>query len=627
VTEASFTTIRQICPKCLQQYDCARTQDAARCPEDGEKLLPLETGGLTSKTVADKYLVGELIGEGGWAVVYSATHLELKRLVALKVLRQEISNDLDRLDRFKQEATAVSSLCHPNICQVYDFGLLQTRQPYLVLEYIQGERLSDRIKRLGRLPLVEAMTIFRQAADALSAAHALGIVHRDLKPGNMMLVEKPDGQLQLKIIDFGLVKIVREDQGLKDLTATGQTVGTPAYMSPEQCMASNTLDARTDIYALGCVVYELITGKMVFEADSAFEVMGKQLNDEPASFSKAAPDVAVPRAIEDLVMHCLEKLPENRPQTMQEVIEAINETVASGNLRVKAKPRRRRRRLRRGTVAIAAASIGIVGGAAWLWIANPMAVKSPQTEPSGKIASSQPAGAGATSTSPGAQPARYPFIMGRFAADAEANFSDRVHKLEASNQNSDSWDLALARWQLGTAELSLNKYKEAKTLYDKVLAYANNHFKKNDDRRVKVLIETGFLYWRLGDTKKADKYLMEASDLESNKEPDQTTGPLLGLISQIFTDMGEVDNAVTVANQGLRHARAVLGDKNPNFAPICRNHALVLERAGKIEQANGCYKHSVDTLAETLGPEHPASKALAAEYQAFRKRHHITNKE
>jgi serine/threonine protein kinase len=301
---------------------------------------------LTGRTIAH-YEVLEKLGEGGMGVVYKARDTHLDRSVAIKVLPPEAVADPERKLRFVQEAKAASALNHPNIIQIHDINS-DGGLDFIVMEYVVGKTLDRRIGRKG-LPLGEALKYGTQIADALAAAHAEGIIHRDLKQTNIMVTDKG----AVKVLDFGLAKLIRPLQSdesrsvlaLKSLTDEGRIMGTIAHMSPEQAEGKK-VDARSDIFSLGSMLYEMVTGQKAFQGTSKMSALSAILHKEPKPVSDITK--AVPVDLEKLISRCLRKDPAKRFQHMDDVkvaLEELREESASGVLEAagvaKAKPRHR----------------------------------------------------------------------------------------------------------------------------------------------------------------------------------------------------------------------------------------------------------------------------------------------
>jgi serine/threonine protein kinase/tetratricopeptide (TPR) repeat protein len=313
---------RKACISCGQEF----SGDTAVCPHDGTTLTPLVQEDMVGKIIGEKYEVLETIGGGGMGMIYKAKHILMKRIVAIKMMHPQYVSSASNLKRFQQEAQAASALSHPNILAVFDFGLTPAGAPYLVMDFLEGTNLAEVLDEVGLLPASRATNIFAQACAGLAHAHSKGVIHRDLKPGNIMLVEFDQRKDFVKIVDFGIAKVLPtgDESESNHLTQTGEVFGSPLYMSPEQCRGRN-LDTRSDIYSLGCVMYRTLTGSSPFFGQDPMECMYKQVNEAPNKFFDANPDSKVPEALESIVFKCLAKEPGDRYQTMQELKDALLE--------------------------------------------------------------------------------------------------------------------------------------------------------------------------------------------------------------------------------------------------------------------------------------------------------------
>jgi serine/threonine protein kinase len=301
------------CPICDGTFD----DQLSLCPADAHELVEQGADPLVGQTFAEHYLILSVLGRGGMSVVYKARHKLMDRVVAIKLLHGQ--TDELALARFKVEARAASSLSHPNIITVYDFGIVD-REAYLVMDCLAGTNLSDIILAQKRIAPERAVRIFRQVCEGLTHAHSKGIIHRDLKPSNLCLLKGDDGSDLVKIVDFGIAKVISTpEQTQPQVTLTGDVFGSPLYMSPEQCLAQ-PLDVRTDIYSLGCLMYECLTGVPPHDGGSAFNIMTRHISVEPQSFAKVAPDLHIDKDLEAIVFRCLEKNREERYQTAAEVL-------------------------------------------------------------------------------------------------------------------------------------------------------------------------------------------------------------------------------------------------------------------------------------------------------------------
>ena len=269
------------------------------------------------------YRVTALIGEGGMGVVYLAEHATIGRRAAVKVLRPGLTDNADLARRFFNEARAANAIRHPGIVEVFDSGTLPSGVSYIVMELLEGESLAARLRR-GRLPPDEARKLAAQTASALSAAHAAGIVHRDLKPDNLFLVpDDRDASAELvKVLDFGIAKLAMDTSRTGSVkTRTGSIMGTPAYMSPEQCRGTKEIDSRTDIYALGVILYEMVCGRTPFVSEGFGEMVHMHISETPRPPRSLEP--SLPEDLDRLILACLAKEPDERPQTMAELQAAL----------------------------------------------------------------------------------------------------------------------------------------------------------------------------------------------------------------------------------------------------------------------------------------------------------------
>ncbi|MBI2389956.1 MAG: serine/threonine protein kinase [Deltaproteobacteria bacterium] len=322
------------CTTCGQRF----SGDAAFCPFDGTKLGgPADTMVDVAPRVstrADEIVVGSVIdghyrvdrilGEGGMGVVFAVTHTRLNKRFALKLLKKDLARDPDTRARFLLEAQAAGQIHHPNVVEITDYSSLPDGSAYLVMEFLDGQPLSKTVKLGGALPALRAVAIVRDVANALQAAHDHGIVHRDLKPDNVFLVQV-QGREIAKILDFGVAKVA----GSAKLTRTGMVFGTPHYMSPEQA-SGGAIDGRTDVYALGVIMYEMFTGRVPFEADTYMGVLTKHMFEAPVPPSQLAGPARELGALEDVTLKALAKRPEDRYASMRELVADLDRIVQVG---------------------------------------------------------------------------------------------------------------------------------------------------------------------------------------------------------------------------------------------------------------------------------------------------------
>jgi len=306
------------CPKCGRTFEEANTL----CPSDGTVLVKTRDT-LVGRTLADKYRVEERISEGGMGTVYRGTHVLMEKAVAIKVLHPSLAADDKIVARFTREARAASRISHPHALNVTDFGEADDGIVFLVMEYLRGSTLKQIVRAGGPMPLERVVTITSQIAGALDSAHAEGVVHRDLKSDNIMLCETGGtGGDWAKVLDFGIAKI-QQSVGSDDpeLTAPNLIIGTPQYMSPEQCSQASDIDFRSDIYSLGVILFEMLAGHVPFTGESATAVMLKHLQEPAPSVLEERDDL--PAAVGRVVARALSKRPEDRQQSAGELAEQL----------------------------------------------------------------------------------------------------------------------------------------------------------------------------------------------------------------------------------------------------------------------------------------------------------------
>jgi serine/threonine protein kinase len=287
---------------------------------------------MIGTVLVDRYEIIEVIGEGGMGIVYKAKHALMDRIVAIKMLHEDYAGNANALKRFEQEAKAVSSLNHPNILGVYDFGTNEKGQPFLVTEFLTGESLESILASKGKLPQQVAVPIFVQACVGLHHAHHHGVIHRDLKPSNIMLIDYEGQNSFVKVLDFGIAKVLGGDDlkmNTPELTRTGEIFGSPLYMSPEQCKAL-PLDARSDIYSLGCLMYRTLTGECAINGNNLLEVLYKQVNEQPAAFDATLREEQTYVNIEKVIFKAMAKELVDRYQSMNQLKDALMHAVERG---------------------------------------------------------------------------------------------------------------------------------------------------------------------------------------------------------------------------------------------------------------------------------------------------------
>src|ERR1700730_10055464 len=309
------------CRVCQRSY----STHFANCPQDGTPLMQSEEW-AAGMMVRGKYQIIEKIGEGAMGTVYKALHMHFQEMRALKVIAAKLSKDKAFVKRFEQEAILARKLQHPNAVRVDDIDETEDGQPFIVMEFIEGENLRKVISAAGPMPPMVVSLIIRQVASALDAAHSLGIIHRDIKPENIVLVQSQQKNVA-KVLDFGIAKFKQLQNGTAaaSVTDTGMVVGTPPYMSPEQAMAApgNELDGRADIYSLGSVMYQMLTDELPIKGNTPLQIVLAHIQTPPIHIQAARAGVKLPEPLAILVMKCLEKNRQDRPANGRAIIDEL----------------------------------------------------------------------------------------------------------------------------------------------------------------------------------------------------------------------------------------------------------------------------------------------------------------
>lgn len=321
IAEAKADVYYKVCPECATAYPLEKEN----CDQDGSVLSTEKVDPAIGAVFGERYEIGSVLGSGGMSVVYKAKHKLMDKTVAIKLLDPRLVRQNIAVRRFQLEAQAASRLNHPNVIVVHDFGMTPEGQPYMVMDFLSGKSLQEELDNCVQLSPERARKIFMQAASGLAHAHKSGVVHRDVKPNNIILDKDHLGQEAVKIVDFGIAKVVSDAADPQErLTRQGEFFGTAVYMSPEQCRGKD-VDHRSDIYSFACVMFESLTGLPPFEGDNELDTLQMHLSEEPPSFRQRRPDLEIPAKFEEIVRKSMEKNPDDRFQTMEEVLRALEE--------------------------------------------------------------------------------------------------------------------------------------------------------------------------------------------------------------------------------------------------------------------------------------------------------------
>ena len=313
VNEESVAVLK-VCPHCGNEYETA----ARFCPSDGTALRPKGADSLIGHVLADRYHILKRIGEGGMGRVYLGEHVKMNRQCAIKVMSPALVNDAESASRFAREASSAARIIHPNVAAVFDYGE-SDGIIYLVMEFVDGEPLARILAREAPFSIERALDLASQIADGLGAAHELGIVHRDLKPDNILVTRTRGGREVAKVVDFGIAKAIQEGAG-EGLTQTGQVIGTPEFMSPEQLLG-DPVDARTDLYALGCILHLMLTASPPFNAQTREQMIKRRLSEDAPHVQTVDPEL--PDTVARIVARLLARSPSDRYGSAAEVKDAL----------------------------------------------------------------------------------------------------------------------------------------------------------------------------------------------------------------------------------------------------------------------------------------------------------------
>lgn len=587
------------------------------CPQDGSVLTTPDP--LVGTVLADRYKILSVLGRGGMSIVYKARHQLMDRVVALKMLHAQLVSDPQSLNRFQLEAKAVSALNHPNIIMVYDFGITEKGLPYLVMDFLQGMSIADIIQEEGQLDVVRGVNIFIQACEGLAHAHYKNVVHRDLKPSNIMLVTGEEGESVVKIVDFGIAKLLSPDgQSIQRLTQTGEVVGSPLYMSPEQLMG-HKLDARSDIYSMGCVIYESLTGKPPFLGDNVIDTMRKHLDEAPMPLKTARADLAIPEHLEHVVLKALAKEPIDRYQTMKELRDDLLADLPADLRPGERRPAPPRPPSLQKTLQIPPSTekslaespklvAGIIAaivmvGAATLW-----AVFWP-TGPMQNYLNTT----------------KWEEINQQIDALVPQNrFDDAVKlarqelKIAEGFGEKDQRFLRSLR-NLGSLYQIVQDYPNAALCFKRLLAIDTKTFGPDDPQVADCLDNLASVYNHQGKYEEAEKLWLKALQIKKKSigPNDLQTSYTLNLLGKFYDSRERYAEAEPLLKQALSIRSKLLKEVDPERTLVLHNLALLYDHQNKDEEAEKLYQQVLKIYRRTLPPDDPYLIGAQEDYAEF----------
>ncbi len=327
--------MRKVCLRCGSKF----VHEAQYCPHDGSLLLADDEipDPLIGTVLLEQFRIDEQIGTGGMGTVYRAHQITMGRDVAVKVLRQELARDGQAVARFEREAKLAISLDHPNLVRVYLSGRLPDGRLYIVMELLEGRSLADELDHFGAPSIERAVLLIMKLCAALGAMHGSGIIHRDIKPENVYLVRRGRDEDYVKLVDFGIARVLQAESGAPTTTQNGRVFGTATYISPEAATGDET-DARSDIYSLGVLAYQLLTGELPFEGSTAGAILMQHVHQAPPPLRTKGKGAEVPEGLARIVMRALSKDPAERHQSLAEFLDAVAEAASRAGLLRDARP-------------------------------------------------------------------------------------------------------------------------------------------------------------------------------------------------------------------------------------------------------------------------------------------------
>ena len=526
------------------------------------------------KVLASRYSIERLLGSGGWGNVYLAEHLTLSNKVAIKILHSHLAKDEDRQKRLEQEAQVLSKLDSHYIIKTIDYGLIPA--PYIVMEYFEGNSL-DEILKIENFDEGTAIEIIEQICLGLQAAHTAGLVHRDLKPSNV-LIANHSGKRKAKLLDFGIAKIAVSDSQASKLTATGEILGSPPYMSPEQWTARPT-DQRSDIYSLGCLMYEVLSGKVIFEGANSFEYLNLHLTEEPKTFKEVAPERKVSPELEAIVRNCLQKEPQDRYDSTGEILDdlqkvregkQVRKRVAQKKLAAKTSKISANRILIAITAGVIVFAVGLyllrapIAGA-YCENLNQQAEHLSRSKPKEAIAIYQQSLAFGQFL-PKKDPRRLETmdqlgeLFSKSGSKAESLVIKKLYKDEVGDIQPPEWRELTDRAQKA---LVRNKFGEAKGLTESALAMAEKLAGKNS--------------------------IVYARSLDN--------------LGQVYRESGRGKDAISIQEESLRIAESLMESNDRITSLMLNNLGVCYKAAGRTREAQEAFERSVERANKLSAPE------------------------
>ena len=561
---------------------------------------------LSLVSIDDRYQIEAQIGAGGMGAVYKAKHLLLNRSMAIKVLNPQAVASPKAITRFQQEAKAATALNHEHIASVKEFGVTKEGLPFLAMDYIKGSSLADVFKG-GPLDAGRTIDIFMQLCEGMAHAHKRGILHRDLKPANILLAQEENRTDFVKIVDFGIAKILpQSDEESVKLTQTGELFGTPLYMSPEQ-WDGGAVDARTDVYAMGCVMYEAATGKPPFDGASVASIIYSQLREAPKPFairsqdSKKMVQKKMLVGLENVTLRCLEKDPNLRYQSMEEVYEALKLVRDGGTAKAGASQSTRRRRNLFRFVVVSFISILIFIPCYFIF--------------------------------PAMKNILFPSIWSKTLAEARTQMGISAWETaeaqlmralkQAEDGHASASDLHTIWYEFGQVYINTQQYANAVKAFENSLHYCDGSIdpldKANTLEELAMCLRAQHIHLNgqdnsesaKDDYKKSLKYALESLKLkETNAGPDHPyVSYTLDILAPTYLSLGDAANAEAAWRRAIK-----IDEGSAETRPRAEKHWEALAQGfiaqGKKDEAADCLRHALDMSKDIYGANSEKAKRL-----------------
>ncbi|HEY9870406.1 MAG TPA: tetratricopeptide repeat protein [Candidatus Obscuribacterales bacterium] len=606
----SNTTSDRTCDQCGLSIPAGLTE----CPHNEGEILVARAEKLVGTFLAGQYEITALVGIGGMSAVYKARDRYLDRVVAIKLLHSHLAAHPASLRRFEHEAKAVSHLVHPNIVSVFGYGISPRGEPYLIMDYLAGTSLAGLLREKHRLPPARALELFLPVCDALALAHKKGILHRDIKPSNIMLITDEQGSELVKLVDFGLAKLLPgADIEAPRLTQTGEIFGSPLYMSPEQVMG-HTLDARSDIYSLGCVMYEVLSGEPPFVGDNIMETMYRRVSEEAPPLAR---ELAIPRELETAVLVALSREPGQRYRSMDELkqdLELIRQGDAGRSRRLRGArklPTARIKKVVSRALPVAAAAAMLISGIV-TW--KTMSARAPEEHDSpwlrfdseGQKLLDQGSFAGAERLLVAAVKEAEHFGEQDRRLIASLEKLARAYRAQAKNKDAAKAEsrIAVLKEHNRYGEQGENLDELAELTLSLVPATIAKHDQGESRHLAEKLNRLGTLCMNQKSYERAEELLQSALTLENKTlEPDDAViARTLTVLAVLYgSKVGRYDLAEPLLNRAMDIRMRTLGPTHPEVAYNLYNLADLYEAQGQFSKAEESYEKALEIYERAYG--------------------------